>query len=92
MKYQKFYSDEKNLYKNMEPYGVQIFQRRWYVLARNPENDTLHTFALDRMSNIEVQDETFKRDPKFDLEKIYSGCYGIIVEDIPVESIRLSTG
>ena len=52
MEYQKFYADEKKLYCNMEPYGVQIFQRRWYVLARNPENDTLHTYSLDRIVSL----------------------------------------
>lgn len=31
---------------------VQIFQRRWYVLARNPENDTLHTYSLDRITSV----------------------------------------
>ena len=41
------------------------------------------------MTNVVLQEENFKRDPKFDLEKMFSGSYGIIVEDIPVESIWL---
>lgn len=69
MEYQKFYSDEKKLYKNMEPYGVQIFQRRWYVLARNPENDTLHTFALDRITSLKKNDGTFKIPKDFSISE-----------------------
>lgn len=89
MEYQKFYSDEKKLYKNMEPYGVQIFQRRWYVLARNPENDTLHTYALDRIVNLKKNDKAFKMPSNFSVSDFFSDCYGIIKDETPAQRIIL---
>lgn len=89
MEYQKFYSDEKKLYKNMEPYGVQIFQRRWYVLARNPENDTLHTFALDRITSLQKNSITFRMPSDFYITDFFSGCYGIIKDETTIQRVVL---
>ena len=89
MEYQKFYSEEKKLYKNMEPYGVQIFQRRWYVLARNPENDTLHTFALDRITSLQKNDGKFKMPSDFSITDFFSGYYGIIKDETPIQRVIL---
>ena len=89
MEYQKFYSDEKKLYKNMEPYGVQIFQRRWYVLARNPENDTLHTFALDRIVSLKKNNNTFKMPKDFSISDFFSDCFGIIKDATKKQHIVL---
>ena len=89
MEYQKFHADEKKLYHNMESYGVQIFQRRWYVLARNPESDTLHTFALDRITNLKKNDSTFKMPKHFSISDFFSDCFGIIKDATPKQHIVL---
>ena len=89
MEYQKFYADEKKLYHNMEPYGVQIFQRRWYVLARNPENDTLHTYSLDRITSLKKNDGTFKMPKDFSISDFFSDCFGIIKDATQKQHIVL---
>lgn len=89
MEYQKFYADEKKLYRNMEPYGVQIFQRRWYVLARNPENDTLHTYSLDRIASLTKNSDTFKMPKDFSISDFFSDCFGIIKDATPKQHVIL---
>ena len=89
MEYQKFYADEKKLYRNMEPHGVQIFQRRWYVLARNPENDTLHTYSLDRIVSLKKNNNTFKIPKDFSISDFFSDCFGIIKDTTPKQHIVL---
>lgn len=89
MEYQKFYADEKKLYSNMEPYGVQIFQRRWYVLARNPENDTLHTYSFDRIVSLKKNESNFKMPKDFSISDFFSDCFGIIKDTAPKQHIVL---
>ncbi len=89
MEYQKFYSEDKQLYQNMEPYGVHIFQRRWYVLARNPENDTLHTFALDRITSLQKNSINFRMPSDFSITDFFSDCFGIIKDATPKQRIVL---
>ncbi len=85
--YKPYWKESESYYFNFQPHALKMFEQRWYLIGRY--HKTHLTFALDRMSNVEMQEETFKRDPKFDLEKMFAGTYGIIVEDIPIESIRL---
>jgi len=87
--YHKFTTDEKKSYKNMEPFGVQIFQRRWYVLARNPENDTLHTYSLDRIISLKKNESTFKMPKHFSISDFFSDCFGIIKDATPKQHIVL---
>ena len=89
MEYQKFYAEEKKMYRNMEPYGVQIFQRRWYVLARNPENDTLHTYSLDRIISLTKNSGNFKMPKDFSISDFFSDCFGIIKDATPKQHVIL---
>lgn len=86
--YQPYWSESPYSYSGVQPYALKMFERRWYLIARR--DSEYRIFALDRMSSVEMQETTYKRDPKFDMEKMFEGTYGIIVkEEIPVESIRL---
>ena len=89
MEYQKFYAEEKKMYRNMEPYGVQIFQRRWYVLARNPKNDTLHTYSLDRIVSLTKSSVSFKMPAGFSISDFFSDCFGIIKDATPKQHVIL---
>ena len=85
--YQPFWKETPYHYHGVQPYALKMFERRWYLIARR---DTVYRFfSLDRMSNVELLDDTFRRDPNFNMEEKFAGCYGIIVEDIPVESVRI---
>ena len=85
--YKPYWKESLTQYFNFQPHALKMFERRWYLIGRY--HKTHRTFALDRMSGVTVQEETFKRDPEFNMEEMFAGAYGIIVEDIPVESIRL---
>ncbi len=86
--YHPYWSESPYNYSGVQPYALKMFERRWYLIARR--DGEYRIFALDRMSSVELQETTYKRDPKFDMEKMFEGTYGIIVkEEIPVESIRL---
>ena len=86
--YQPYWSESPYSYSGVQPYALKMFERRWYLIARR--DGEYRIFALDRMTKVELQEETYKRNPKFDMEKMFEGTYGIIVkEEIPVESIRL---
>ena len=85
--YASYWSEAPYDYSGVQPYALKMFERRWYLIARR--DGDYRIFALDRMSKVELQEETYKRDPKFDLKEMFEGVYGIIVDDTPIESIRL---
>ena len=87
--YHPYWSDHETHYFNFQPYALKMFEKRWYLIGRYDDDKPHRIYALDRMANVETQDETFVRDPQFNLEEMFEGTYGVIIEDKPMESIWL---
>lgn len=75
---------------SMAPYCVKLFKRRWYVLAKmerstqnneNGKNYFMAVFSLDRIENVELQQEKFEIDSDFDANEYFGECFGIVVGD-----------
>ncbi len=62
----------------IEPYCLKMSNRRWYVVGRSPHYGSFLTYALDRISNIEVAGEYFNRDESFYATDFFRGCCGVI--------------
>ncbi|MBO7490749.1 MAG: WYL domain-containing protein [Bacteroidales bacterium] len=88
--YSPYWKDEPSQYYNFKPYNLKMFERRWYLIGYYGSEKEHRIYALDRITNCELQEDTFRRNPKFSFEKMFDGVYGIIVKDeLPVESVWL---
>ncbi len=78
--YQKFWDTEKHE-KVVTPYALKEFKNRWYLLASDfkPKNGEffLKTMGLDRISELEILNATFKRE-NINIDKAYKYNFGII--------------
>lgn len=76
----------------LEPYALKEFKNRWYLLANEVDGKDLFikTFGLDRISDVEVNSKTFKKQ-EVDIDKLFVNSFGIIstLDQIP-EKIILS--
>ena len=76
---------------SVAPYCVKLFKRRWYVLVRfdrpsykdngNSDKEALSILSLDRIENIELQQDKFTINPGFDPAEFFNECFGIVVGD-----------
>lgn len=90
MGYQKFGTD--GYMKIVCPYAVKRWEQRWYLLALNDENN-IRKYALDdRMTMIEMTDETFEMPEDFSSEAYFADYYGVTTDGTPLAHvvIRLS--
>lgn len=87
--YHPFWMEDKvsNLY-HVEPFALKVFKRRWYLLGRY-DGKKLKIYALDRMSNIDIEFNKFELPADFSAEAYFSTCFGIFVGDEPPQIIRL---
>ena len=76
---------------SVEPYFLKIFRQRWYVTGRNTADGRIKTYALDRMEDVTVGDETFVPDPLFDPEEYVRDAFGIIFSQGEAKDIVLRT-
>lgn len=59
------------------PYALKVYQQRWYVVICD-EYD-LMPFSLDRITEMEITDETFVMDPTFDANEYFRYSFGVRV-------------
>lgn len=75
--YQKFWEENSTLRK-VEPYALKEFRSRWYLLANDLKDKQVKSFALDRLSVLEITKIQFQRPLEFSIKKHFQYCFGII--------------
>ncbi len=75
--YQKFWEDEITL-RTTEPYALKEFKNRWYILANDLKDEKVKSFALDRLSDLEITNKKFQLPNNFNVSENFKYCFGII--------------
>lgn len=75
--YQKYWEDSPT-FRTTEPYALKEFKNRWYVLAKDLKDKQIKSFALDRLSDLEITKTHFESPKDFDVDKHFRYCFGII--------------
>lgn len=75
----------------VEPYFLKIFRQRWYVTGRNVKEDKVKTYALDRMRDVMVSQETFEMPEDFDAEEYTKYSFGIVFSQGEVKNVSVKT-
>ena len=86
--YQKFWEEEITQ-RIAEPYALKEFKNRWYVLANDLKDKKVKSFALDRLSELEITKSKFRLPNDFNVTEHFRYCFGIISpnEHLPEEVI-----
>jgi len=86
--YQKYWEDELTP-RQVEPYALKEFRSRWYVLANDLKDQKVKSFALDRLTDLEITKRKFNLPNNFDVNEHFQYSFGIISpnEDKPNEVI-----
>lgn len=80
--YEKYLNEDISA-RRTEPLALKEFQSRWYLLARDLKDRSLKTFALDRMTSLEISRQRFKADKGFSVTDYFRHCFGIIRPSAP---------
>lgn len=75
--YQKFWEEELSQ-RLVEPYALKEFKNRWYVLAKDSKDNNIKSFALDRLTNLEITTQHYQYPANYSIEQNYRYCFGII--------------
>ncbi len=75
--YQKFWEEELSQ-RLVEPYALKEFKGRWYIMAKDSKDNNIKSFALDRLTNLEITNQTYQYPDNYSIEQSYRYCFGII--------------
>ena len=84
MGYQKF--GKEGYVKTVCPYALKLFHQRWYLLARNDE-DQMRVYALDRMTMAQLTDETFDMPEDFLPQQYFAEYFGVLTDETPMAHV-----
>ena len=62
----------------LEPYFVKIFKQLWYVIGLNVKDRQVKTYALDRISSLNILQDTFVMPEEVNPSEFFKDCFGII--------------
>lgn len=75
--YHKFW-EEQPTNRSAAPYALKEFKKRWYLLAKDKNDGRLKSFALDRLTELDVTNVTFATPVGFNAADYYRNCFGIM--------------
>ena len=75
--YQKFWENEMTE-RIVEPYALKEFKNRWYILAKDLKDNQVKSFALDRITELDLKKKKFQIPKDFNINNYYKNCFGII--------------
>jgi hypothetical protein len=72
--------------KTVCPYTLKLWEQRWYLLALN-NDEQMRIYALDRVTKVELTDETFEMPADFSSEAYFSDYYGVKTDGTPMAHV-----
>ncbi|KAK3582379.1 hypothetical protein CHS0354_023923 [Potamilus streckersoni] len=88
--YQSFWEGEPTE-RTAEPLALKEFRNRWYLIAKDRKEGRIKSFALDRLTNLDITKQPFTFPDAFKIDEHFRYCFGIIrPSDSEPENIILS--
>jgi predicted DNA-binding transcriptional regulator YafY len=78
--YQKFWEEEASN-RMTDPYALKEFKNRWYLITKDNKDNKVKTFPLDRVTNLEITNQTFTTPKEYNAEESFRYSFGIISPD-----------
>ena len=82
--YRKFLAEGYE--RTVSPYALKLFHQRWYLLART-EEEQMRIYSLDRMTMLQLTDETFEMPADFSPQDYFAEYYGVLTVETPLAHV-----
>ena len=73
--------------RKVNPYHMACADNRWYIIGYDVGRKGMRTFALTRMKNVELLQNTFKLPDDFQIDDYLKGSFGIFKSDDDFEVV-----
>ena len=86
--YTSFQSENKTKSRKVIPFLLKEYRNRWYLVCFDTVKLKIITYALDRMSNVELSENNFTENISFDTQRFFQHAVGItVMEEAPEKVI-----
>jgi predicted DNA-binding transcriptional regulator YafY len=85
--YETWEGQHKNL--RLAPYSLVYKADRWYVVAMNKESGQMRVYRVARLSEVQITDTRFERDPEFDIVAYWAESSANFLGGLPSYPVML---
>lgn len=75
----------------LRPYFLKRYKQRWYMVGISEKKQDIRTYALDRMSNLQLLERKFEMPQDLSADEIFGEIVGITSSKGKTRQIRLQT-
>ncbi len=75
--YQRYDEDEIT-HRLVEPFALKEFKNRWYLMANDLKDSILKSFALDRLTELNITTNTFEWPVHYNVDEMFRYSFGIM--------------
>lgn len=83
-----FWTKQQTHYK-VCPYLLKEYQNRWYVVGTINNTDTIRTFGIDRIQDLEVKPLSFEFDKSLAIKQRFDNIIGVTYSEAQLEEVQL---
>lgn len=87
--YKKFYESDSTQ-RILHPLALKESQGRWYLIAVQVNDDTIKTFGLDRIEDMDISKRIFKAYKHIDIGAMFRNCFGVLSSEEAPQQIILA--
>ena len=73
------------------PYFLKRYKQRWYMIGRKEKDNSIRTYALDRVKEMKIVKENFDMPGSLTMEQLFTNIVGVTTSAAPVRTIKLKT-
>lgn len=73
------------------PYFLKRYKQRWYMIGLKEKGNSIRTYALDRIREMQIIKENFEKPGSITLEKLFGNIVGVTTSKAPVRTVKLQT-
>lgn len=74
-----------------QPYFLKRYKQRWYMIGLKEKGNSIRTYALDRVKEMQLVRENFEKPGSITLEEMFGNIVGVTTSKAPVRIVKLKT-
>lgn len=72
-----------------QPYFLKRYKQRWYMIGLKEKGNSIRTYALDRIREMQLISENFEKPGSITLDHLFGNIVGVTTSKAPVRTVRL---
>lgn len=72
-----------------QPFFLKRYKQRWYMIGWQEKRESIRTYALDRIREMQLMPDKFEKPGSITLEQLFGNIVGVTTSEADVQTVRI---